>query len=337
MGLLFLAFFLYFMYQIEIRPYLRLINATEELHNSRGDERSLDSPTHSLLLTKESQVNPKMVHLDVKGSDEDYLRAVSQFGTINSSCTTGTSTCVGTLIMVNRGAIDLYRNFLHYLAKLNLNQYDFIVCTSDEEVSSIALSNNQRVIMVNNHGIEDDRLDFGTIDYQMAISLRTRIINLLLQTKIYDYWLVADVDSVWLCNPFEKIFDEVYVGDPFDVGGQVDFSRICGGFLVLRSCPKVQNLWNNVTVSYQDAVKTSSIGKGIEKTEQGILDDFIVNGNLGLEVREFSREFFPSGFDYFNDGIQHNACVVHNNYIIGIDKKVDRFKAFNLWMDESTS
>ena len=278
----------------------------------------------------------RQVDFDVTGSDEDFLMSLSRFGTKPRSCTDATKTCVGTLMMVNRGAIDLYRNFLYYLAKLDLRQYDFIVCTSDEEVASLALSNDQRVIMVNNNQIEGSRLDFGTPRYQLAISVRTRIINVLLKANMYDYWLIADTDSVWLCNPFEVIFDADFIRDPFDIGGQVDLNRICGGFLVLKTSSAVQEVWSEVTSIHENIIKRTNIDTAIEKTEQGILHELISDEARGIRVKQFSKELFPSGFDYFEDGFREKACVVHNNFIVGIDPKIDRFKGFNLWMDEDS-
>ena len=276
----------------------------------------------------------RQVDFDV--TDEDFFMTLSRFGTKPRSCTDATKTCVGTLMMVNRGAIDLYRNFLYYLAKLDLRQYDFIVCTSDREVALLALSNDQRVIMVNNNEIEGCRLDFGTPSYQLAMSLRTRIINVLLKANMYDYWLIADTDSVWLCNPFEVIFDADFLSDPFDIGGQVDFNRICGGFLVLKTSSAVQQIWSEVTSIHENIIKRTNIDTAIEKTEQGILHELISDEARGIRVKQFSKELFPSGFDYFEDGFREKACVVHNNFIVGIDPKIDRFKGLNLWMDEDS-
>lgn len=329
LGVLSISLFLYMMYSMQ-KSFSHTVPAKRST-NTRNE-----GTADTLFETKKRTLNFKKVHFDVTGPDEDFLRALTTFGIKGGSCTDETSTCVGTLIMVNRGAIELYRNFLHYLAKLNLQKYDFIVCTSDEEVSSLALLNNQRVIVVNNHEIEDDRLDFGTPSYQLAMSLRTRLINILLRANMYQYWLIADTDSVWLCDPFELIFDADFSEDPFDVGGQVDFNRICGGFLVLRTNPAVQNLWNEVTSTYEETIRTSDIGTSIEKTEQGILHDLISDETRGLNVKQFSKELFPSGFDYFQDYMQEQACVIHNNYIIGIDKKIERFKEFNLWMNDGS-
>lgn len=327
-----LAFLLFLFYMAckNMHPSLQIF---ENIESSKGIEGKslLDSLAHTLFHPPAALAD-SVIQFDLKGTHEDHLRALARLKRSHSSCTRNTGTCVGIFMMVNRGAIDLFRNFLYFLEKLNLKHYDFIVCTSDDEVSSLALLNKHRVIMVKNHEIEDDRLDFGTPNYQMAMSLRTRIINVLLQTKLYDYWLISDTDAVWLCDPFEEIFDLDFLSEPFDVGGQLDGPRICGGFLVLRSSPKVQHLWNEVMISYEHAVKTSSVGKGIEKTEQGILNDLISNDKLGLRVKGFSKELFPSGLNYFEEGVQEKACVVHNNYIIGIEKKVERFKAFNLWM-----
>lgn len=276
----------------------------------------------------------RMIHIDDTWSDETLFHALSGIEKNPKSCIEQAGICVGSLLMVNRGALDLYRNFLHYLGKLHLT-YDFIVCTSDPEVSALALSNNHRVILVRTSTLRDEQLEFGTQDYQEAMLLRTRIINVFLQTDIYQYWLVADTDSVWKCNPFEIIFDERFIEDPFDVGGQLDDISICGGFLLLRASPGVRVFWKDVADTYQEAVVTSSIGKEIDKTEQGILNDFLRRKYPELLVHRLNKEYFPSGEDYFDNMLRGNTCVIHNNFLVGIEKKIQRFKEHNLWMGES--
>lgn len=234
---------------------------------------------------------------------------------------------VGTFMLVNEGAIDLYRNFLHYFNQIE-GKWQVYVGTTSKSVISLAKDVGHKIIEIEFSELSSESLDFGNRDYQMAIYARTRIINILLQTNSYTYWLVADVDAVWLCNPYEMIF-HLYGNEPFDIGGQMDGPNLCGGFLMLRANKAVQNVWNNMTDLYYESILSNKVDGSIDNTEQGILKR-LLNKEM-VAVKEFDRDIFPSGHDYFIRGRRNKACVVHNNYIIGIEKKIQRFRDVNLW------
>ena len=50
-----------------------------------------------------------------------------------------------------------------------------------------------------------------------------------------------------------------------------------------------------------------------------------------------SRTHFPSGDLFFDQQRVRHTVVVHNNFIIGFDNKVARFKRTGLWFDRDTS
>lgn len=98
---------------------------------------------------------------------------------------------------------------------------------------------------------------------------------------------------------------------------------------MLRASKAVQNLWSNVTDQYYESILSNKVDHSIENTEQGILRK-LLNKEM-VAVKEFDRDIFPSGHDYFVQGRRNKACVVHNNYIIGIERKIQRFREANLW------
>jgi hypothetical protein len=51
-----------------------------------------------------------------------------------------------------------------------------------------------------------------------------------------------------------------------------------------------------------------------------------------MVVRGLPRELFPSGKAFFSPSFAGAPAVVHNNYIVGHDAKVDRFKQRGLWL-----
>ena len=57
-----------------------------------------------------------------------------------------------------------------------------------------------------------------------------------------------------------------------------------------------------------------------------------------IRIKGLETDLFPPGklyFCVFNNTKYRNVVVVHNNYIVGHDKKKHRFQNFNLWHYDS--
>ena len=62
----------------------------------------------------------------------------------------------------------------------------------------------------------------------------------------------------------------------------------------------------------------------------------------GVCIQGLNTDLFPPGYEYFgfNDKPGYSktelldVVVVHNNWIVGLDQKKERFKKFNLWHHE---
>ncbi|CAI5512557.1 unnamed protein product [Closterium sp. Naga37s-1] len=87
-------------------------------------------------------------------------------------------------------------------------------------------------------------MEYGGIGYKQLLLKRTRLVGSIL--KMGYNVLLADVDAVWLSDPF------VHMGNKsVDIYGQLEPSgQLCGGFLFLRSTPRVVTLWDQVTGLY---------------------------------------------------------------------------------------
>jgi len=68
---------------------------------------------------------------------------------------------------------------------------------------------------------------------------------------------------------------------------------------------------------------------------------FRSSSRVGLKVAVLNPVQFPTGalfFDYhdvfYGAGQDNRAVIVHNNYLIGVEKKVDRFKRHGMWFED---
>ena len=281
----------------------------------------------TLLLAK--YINKDVYILRLNEADDMLIKKAARYisRSRQSRSTDQEEVSVGTFMLVNEGAIDLYKNFIHYFNRIE-GRWEVYIGTTGKSVVSVAKDAGHHIILIEFDEISDEMLDFGNEDYQIAIYARTKIMNVLLNTDSYSFWLVADVDAVWLCNPYDVIIN-LYAIEQFEIGGQMDGPNLCGGFLFLRASMGVRLLWQNVTDTYYKSISSHKVDRSIENTEQGILNKLL--NKKSVAVKEFDRDIFPSGDDYFVHRRRSKACVVHNNYIIGIDKKIQRFKEANLW------
>ena len=59
---------------------------------------------------------------------------------------------------------------------------------------------------------------------------------------------------------------------------------------------------------------------------------------LNVRISRLNMNTFPSGDIYFAAKGKNNhseVVIVHNNFIVGHDKKLERFKQFHLWYNNT--
>eukprot|EP00850_Spirogloea_muscicola_P023868 SM000398S15210 [mRNA] locus=s398:4289:12937:+ [translate_table: standard] len=221
-------------------------------------------------------------------------------------------------VTANAGFEDVLQNFLCYARGLRIRNY-FIIAF-------------------------EDKLAKNTYEYYLLVLERTKIVGQILHRGFNV--LLADTDSVWLSNPFQHLSDA-----RVDVFGQVEPSGdLCGGFLYLRNCRAVIELWDRVQARYEGLVtritaqmkliadpakKASWLMDHRDEHEQKYLNEELRGSNGTVRWRRLDRNLFPSGQFYFLDRSVQAAgvipVVIHNNWIIGKEAKVARFKEFHLW------
>ena len=92
----------------------------------------------------------------------------------------------------------------------------------------------------------------------------------------------------------------------------------CAGFMALQPSPLSIDLLENWKASlvtpYINQVKLNSL---VQKS--------------AIRHKQLPQKEFPDGSMYFDRKMRRNVVVVHNNYIVGHENKVQRFKNVGLW------
>ena len=145
--------------------------------------------------------------------------------------------------------------------------------------------------------------------------------------------IYSDIDTIWMADPrpffkgnldFWAQIDGIIDGSPY-FEGYIPF--ICTGFLALRATRntlKMLREWHRVTKMDPSNVQDQDV---LQRIAFELSSDF---GALPMK-------YFPSGNIYFESmsKVERDEVVVlHNNYIVGKDRKIQRFKSFDLWAQD---
>ena len=226
------------------------------------------------------------------------------------------------LIVISNGHLDFLANWWTYYARLNLPNE--VVVVAQDEASYAKLSRAKLPVT-----LERSELDVGSggpltyriPDYDKFVSQRPkRILQALREGRNV---LHVDADSVWLSNPFVHMKDDASI----DIWAQdernkrTEKPRRCAGFMAFRSTPE------NIELAERWSQKLETKAQSDQHTINAII-------RTNPRVQDLDYRLFPQGkqfFEDYDDAQRSEVVVVHNNYIVGHDPKVERFKRLDLW------
>ena len=235
------------------------------------------------------------------------------------------------VVLASGGYVDLLANFL--CSARALGRRNILVVSASRTVLSLAIASGiGYTTPLPSQYAGAGSASFGSVAYQELMLFRTQVVTLVLQLDFRP--IVADIDTVWLSDPWvswrgRRDFDLLVTDD----GGEV-----CGCFVYLNSTPGAMSLWNELLRSHQAMVdEATSSGRlaSFADSEQKILTRLIYGREFRGDLRVFvlPKESFPSGYDFFGEFASKNTSpvVVHNNFIIGKETKINRFQRYGLW------
>jgi hypothetical protein len=103
----------------------------------------------------------------------------------------------------------------------------------------------------------------------------------------------------------------------------LDRKEYCAGFLAIRSNRETETL---IRKWEKKLMERASVNQ--------IVFNNLIQMSQNIKIATLNESLFPSGdiyFRKFSKKDRDNVAIVHNNFINGINLKIDRFKAFDLW------
>ena len=223
------------------------------------------------------------------------------------------------ILTVNDGYLDFLQNWIHFYEKLHLNYRVFVI--TEDDTAFLKLNNlklDQAFTVIRSwKKSSSSAVKFESKQFMELTSARPSHIFTYLEKGLNV--LYADIDSVWLQDPFPY-----FTGD-FDMWIQLDGNTYCTGLLGIRRSNdsiKLTKMWE------------ASLKQKLNNDQTAFN---LVCKEAKIKIKSLDTNLFPSGDLYFNkfDTSKRNSvAIVHNNYIIGHDKKLQRFKKHNLWFPE---
>lgn len=216
------------------------------------------------------------------------------------------------LTFLNSGCIDICKNMLISANNVGINMNDFYIACLDLN-SYEELKNYPNAFLYKDLKIKEYQdWTFGSNSgFRNIVKNKWEIIESIYDKHPNLCWV--DTDIVFLENPLEYIENSEEILFQKDSPGSV----LCSGFMV----------FNETSVCKELIKECSSY-----KTE----DDQIIVNKIALEkyynnIALLNENLFPNGYSYYTENKKENAIIVHNNWMVGIENKIQKFKEEKLW------
>jgi hypothetical protein len=197
---------------------------------------------------------------------------------------------------------------------VGINMDDFIIaCLDDDVYKSLLLRGYKGAFLYMNQDLRDyqDWTFDKNSGFRNIVRYKWKIIDEIHQKHPNLMWV--DTDIVFKENPVELLSGHEEVLFQTDAPG----STICTGFMVFNETSECRQLVAEC---------------GADETD----DDQLIMNRIGLSkyndhIALLSEDLFPNGHVYYQQNRKDNAMIVHNNWMVGVETKIQKFKEENLW------
>jgi len=216
------------------------------------------------------------------------------------------------LTFLNSGCIEICKNMLISAEKVGINMDDFYIACLDEnsyqelkEYKNCFLHLNQSILEYQNWTFDDNS------GFRQIVKNKWQIIKKIYQDNKELCWV--DTDIVFVKNPIEYINGHQEILFQSDSPG----STLCSGFMVFNDTKECSEMVD----------KCASI---IDADDQLVINEIALD-QYRDSIAILNRDLFPNGYAYYTEGKKNNAVIVHNNFMVGVETKIQKFKEEKLW------
>ena len=215
-----------------------------------------------------------------------------------------------------------WKNLVKSLEKLNLKNRIVVYCL-DEGSFRCAQQENVKAVRVSPTTNVPGEADYGTKPFKDIMMEKVRMITEELEKGVPILYL--DTDIVVLQDPFPHL-NKLSPKDVYFQSDEQDFRKDvtnhCAGCMFIRPTSGSKQLFG----------KTLSYLENVDYDDQVMLNQIIQENESSFNIGSLDPGMFPNGPRYFDAKSSVEPFLVHNNYIVGLHNKIQRFKNHNLWL-----
>lgn len=217
------------------------------------------------------------------------------------------------LTFLNSGCVNICKNMLISAERVGIDMNNFyIACLDQSSYESLNDYSNSFLWKDVNSPTEYQNWTFDSNSgFRSVVKYKWKIIQEIYKTNSELCWV--DTDIVFKEDPTELIEKQEEILFQSDHPG----STLCSGFMVFNNSIECDKLIRECAMVPDE-------------------DDQIVVNKIGLEkyydhIALLNEDLFPNGYVYYKKNKKENAVIVHNNWMIGVDTKIQHFKEEKLW------
>ena len=235
------------------------------------------------------------------------------------------------------GSVKLCKNFLLSVKQLGMEKNFTVYCLDKESFSEIEKM-GFKTKFFDVKGIGSEFHEYGRSDFRRVTEAKIQIIINELKDK--DSLVYTDCDVVFRHNPTEFInFSNEQMKDKeVDIVFASDnpFMTICTGFMHIKNTEKVHELFKQYFELSREYGKRGSECMYDQEIIFEILTKRFFDKHEKLIWGVYPTDFVKNGPLYWNEAETRtgNEAVVHVNFTIGEENKINRLKEANLWYSE---
>jgi hypothetical protein len=216
------------------------------------------------------------------------------------------------LTFLNSGCIEICKNMLKSAENVGINMNDFYIACLDSNAYENLKEYKNAYLHIDQPITEYQDWTFSEESgFRNIVKNKWSIIKKIYQENKELCWV--DTDIVFIENPIEYISGHEEILFQGDSPG----STLCSGFMVFNGSKECEEIINECA-------------SAIDADDQLIINEIMIN-KYPNNAAILNRDLFPNGYAYYTEGKKENALIVHNNFMVGVETKMQKFKEEKLW------
>jgi len=244
------------------------------------------------------------------------------------------------LLYTNEGASDMALNCVYSMIVSGINKDDILVYTIDQETKekfseydlNVTKLDASQPLGASDLHPSDDYQDWNTKGFHRVVHYKIKAIIDSLNTGHDIFYL--DTDNVIFVDPTEFVESnsediDILIQDDSDVHGR--WKSLCTGVVFIKSNSTTKKFYEKCLELHLKNIELDK-STGDQAAFNQILVEKNIHGLSDLNVSVLPHKLFPNGQVYFETDMNNESpYLLHNNYISGLENKIQRFKDNNFW------